>query len=704
MKPNRPPRQVDQERVKDHQLWLMSEKNSGERMVLSGDYRGADLSGTDLSEARIKANLRGANLRGAKLNGADLEGAILWDADLVNADLTDATGLLPSTRSAGLYVLSGADLQGAKLPSNIAEFPALGSALSLCKSVGTLFLTLVAGDAVVQLMALKTTDIQLITNTGTASIPIFNTEVPTSTLFWFGPAVLLVSYLALLFYMQKLWELISSLPAVFPDGLMLDQKAYPWMATGMIGSYFPRLKGRPQSAPASERFLYIGLMYYLIPLSFIPMFCRYLAAHDWRGTTFQIVTIWLCACYWWVFVCRARAILSRNTSVLNAVRGPLTRAPMWPKLKLLLTSTGVASLCGGGAGILACNGPFSGERPSDRMAFYNKSPWSLRKIVPNILTFFEVPPFVNLRQQELSKRPQNWAETPRTDHVTSRANLRGRDLRYGDLENAFAVNGDLQGAMLAHSNLNGADLRGADLSGVNGAGASLAGTRLALADLSNANLEHAQILSTDFGGANLRAANLSHARFYQANFQGALLYGATFQDAEIDGANFSDAHLEGAESPRYDAATRQKYSAYSVGVDLSGMNLGTGNFERAHLEGVNLASAILAGANLTRARINCAILRSADLREANLNSANLEHADLRNADLRFANLSLARLNFADLRSVNMRHCVLKSSDLRGADLRQAQMTNALLAGARYDRNTQFPALFHPAAHGMVFAR
>ena len=100
--------------LKEHQLWINSNGENGERADLSNknlrgenlrgaNLRGADLRGADLIGANLfRANLIGANLRGADLRGADLRGADLFRADLFRADLFRAD-------------LEGADLEGADL-------------------------------------------------------------------------------------------------------------------------------------------------------------------------------------------------------------------------------------------------------------------------------------------------------------------------------------------------------------------------------------------------------------------------------------------------------------------------------------------------------------------------------------------------------------------------------------------------------------
>src|SRR5208283_4293202 len=73
----RPSQAELKEILKQHKLWLQSNKQSGSR---------ADLRGADLHDAY----LNGANLSGADLSDANLSGPYLWDADLSWANLFGA--------------------------------------------------------------------------------------------------------------------------------------------------------------------------------------------------------------------------------------------------------------------------------------------------------------------------------------------------------------------------------------------------------------------------------------------------------------------------------------------------------------------------------------------------------------------------------------------------------------------------------------
>ena len=147
---------IDQETLsiilKEHQLWLDSNGENGERADLSNkSLIGADLEGANLRGAYlIGANLRGANLRGAYLIGAyligaNLIGANLRSAYLIGANLRSAYLIGANLREANLKEasliganlldanlieadLEGANLRGANLEGTNLNTQFLGSA------------------------------------------------------------------------------------------------------------------------------------------------------------------------------------------------------------------------------------------------------------------------------------------------------------------------------------------------------------------------------------------------------------------------------------------------------------------------------------------------------------------------------------------------------------------------------------------------
>ena len=120
---------IDQETLsailKEHQLWLDSRGENGERADLSNkSLKLANLEGADLRKADLRRiNLEGADLLIADLAGANLEGANLAGANLAGANFHRAN--LAETNLEGAYLretnLAGANLAGANLADAYLE-------------------------------------------------------------------------------------------------------------------------------------------------------------------------------------------------------------------------------------------------------------------------------------------------------------------------------------------------------------------------------------------------------------------------------------------------------------------------------------------------------------------------------------------------------------------------------------------------------
>jgi uncharacterized protein YjbI with pentapeptide repeats len=74
------------QKLADHKLWVESDGDKGERLVLAGaDLRNSNLKGADLRGAE----LRGADLRDTDLRGGIFNGAIIYRDDLDDADIRE---------------------------------------------------------------------------------------------------------------------------------------------------------------------------------------------------------------------------------------------------------------------------------------------------------------------------------------------------------------------------------------------------------------------------------------------------------------------------------------------------------------------------------------------------------------------------------------------------------------------------------------
>jgi uncharacterized protein YjbI with pentapeptide repeats len=237
--------------------------------LLDADFREADFSEKIQSEDMLdtfkypthaQATRHRLAFRGARFAGARLDGASFLRADLTNAVLV---GGPTQTQEQGKPELQGegqvkkvggpaqnhslpdptiagtnfgiANLTGAKLPDSLNEFQsALKNVEETSRNARTIYLTLIALCAFALLTVATTTDVQLILDNFRLRLPILSADIPVALFYVIAPIVGLLVFAYLHLYLAHLWELVSKLPAIFPDGLPLRRKLYPWMLNLVI--------------------------------------------------------------------------------------------------------------------------------------------------------------------------------------------------------------------------------------------------------------------------------------------------------------------------------------------------------------------------------------------------------------------------------------------------------------------------------------
>ncbi len=205
--------------------------------------------------------------------------------------------------------------------------------------------------------------------------------------------------------------------------------------------------------------------------------------------------------------------------------------------------------------------------------------------------------------------------------------LRGRDLRYAQLDRSDLHQADLTSARLDHARLAGADLRGITLQCPD-----LGTTRLKGGAAANPLCASAQ------------GADFSKARLDEARLSGSDLTGAVLAYASLTAADLTDARLVGADL----ANAKLDRADLSGGIDAQGAS-----FLVASLVGADLNGARLQGADFTFAQMQAAVLTQTRLEGAKLRNVDLEGASLAEANLMGANLSGARVDGADLHGASI---------------------------------------------------
>ncbi len=265
--------------------WLASrKKGDGKANLCRADLREADLEEANLQGINLlKADLRGAqlnkvdlqgvNLRGAQLQGSSLLRTVLREANLQDADLSKVEGLQSDQ-------LAGANLSGATLPEAVGRFEPLSIVQEKSQNAKRILLSLLLACIYVFLTVATTTDARLVTNSTSSQLPIINSEIPIVGFYWAAPLILVSVYLYFLLYLQRLWESLAKLPAVFPDGTPLDEKVYPWLPNSLVSSHFVLLRERRPVLSGLQSLISIALVYWIVPLTLVFVWGRYLTRQE----------------------------------------------------------------------------------------------------------------------------------------------------------------------------------------------------------------------------------------------------------------------------------------------------------------------------------------------------------------------------------------------------------------------------------------
>jgi uncharacterized protein YjbI with pentapeptide repeats len=608
-----------EEALANHKEWLDSHAATGGKADLRNaqladrELIGVGLRYADLQDANLKsvdmllADLRDACLVRANLQEACLVGANLEGANLEGASLESAMGLLPRQ-------LAGANLHEASLPATILEFNALADFQRTSVTAARLFATTFAVSLLSCLTIWKTKDIQLLSDS--AIIPYLHSSAaaaaaPTDEIYLIAPAALLAIYLWFLYNLQRVWDTVLELPAVFPDGRVLGQRA-PRIITGLLRTHFRWMNPDAPSTRLIEKSLSVLLAYWTVPLVLLFFWARYLTLQEMHGTILQEALI---------LIAVAAAIYCTTSTGRPAERWVAQEKPESPalaRLKRLKPASVLFALFV----VLSffSIGTIAGV-PHDQQRAPQYASASIRRWAPSLLWLVGYDPYAELTEASISLRPPNWTGADDQVSEVRGARLNGTNFRYAQAYGVF-----LAGAHLFRANFQGAfmseaDFRSADLGQANLNFAVLDRAQMNHANLDRASLDGANLTRVDLRGANLSYSSLANAELLDARLDGVSFYGAHAENASLvrgnlEKADMREAHLEGA---NLDSADLQQ--AYLWSTKLSG----------AHLQNAQLATAIFIDADLQGADLRGAHCNGTVLNGANLQDANLDGADLRGA-------------------------------------------------------------------------
>jgi uncharacterized protein YjbI with pentapeptide repeats len=607
------------EKLASHREWVESHGKTGQRADLSN----AQLEATEL----ISVNLRLADLHDANLRATDLLLADLRDACMVRADLEEACVVGANLEGANLEGASletamglvprqfaGANLRDALLSPELMEFQAITVFQRESRNAFRYFGLMTAASVLSWLVIWKTRDAQLLTDS--AVIPFLHshvaaTAVPTAESYLIVPVAIFIAYLLFHFHLQRLWDSVMELPAIFPDGQTLGDRG-PGIITGLLRTHFRWMNPDPTSTRLVEKGVSLLAAYWIVPATLLLFWARYLTRQEIHGTILHALLVVIStgvAAYATTKVGRSqerwaveKKWTQRLVTKLKAIN-PISVAAV-TGVVLMLLSVGII------AGV-----------PHDRTRAPQYGATNIRRWASNAFWWLAFDPYADLTEASISRRPSDWNGAD--EQVASVDGLRANNakFRYAQAYGAFLANSHLWRADFQGAFLSEADLRGADLGQSN--------MRFAVMDhalMSHANLDRSNLDGADMRRADLRGANLSYCSLTDAVLVDARLDGASFYTARLDGATMTRANLEkadlresflgGAHMDHADLRDAYLWSAKLPGADLGGAQLGGAILIDADLHGVNLGGAQLTGTVLNGADLSGTSLEGADLRGA----------------------------------------------------------------------------------------
>jgi hypothetical protein len=125
----------------------------------------------------------------------------------------------------------------------------------------------------------------------TLNLPIVDTPVPVLGFFLVAPLVLFAIFIYLHMYLIRLWSGLGTLPAFFPDGRSLDEKAYPWPLTSMVHLFVPLLKERRPPLWWLQVAMSVLLAWLLVPITEVAFLTRLWSAERPLSLTITGLTL-----------------------------------------------------------------------------------------------------------------------------------------------------------------------------------------------------------------------------------------------------------------------------------------------------------------------------------------------------------------------------------------------------------------------------
>lgn len=403
---------------------------------------------TSPAHAVVKAD--DPDLRGKTFSGS-MRGTNLSGRDLTLADFSEACDL-----SEGLF--AGANLAGAKFPAGLTLFDgAIKSATELCATASKLTISLLLTTAFVLLTIAGSKDQDLYLG-GTAKLPVVDVEVSTSTFYLVAPILMLVIYLALQMSLAKLWQTVTSMPEILPNGVRRESVTLPWL----LSDYIPNSRALRSSASRFRSGVFSALLWWVPPAMFIPIWWKYLHHRDPKISSIHGLVL--------VAAIGLAIAFSSRILTLQPVgsegKDQSGNRQIWKLVRWCAISAAVFAMVTGAALLPAHLPP--------------TTPSYLNRLDDWLGPFFGSETSPHIERTDISRRLPGWSSASPAESVVS-GDLSDKDLSRAVFTDVFAA-----GSVFDNSNLSEAKMDRVDLEHASFSGAILYKTHFFDCDLSRA--------------------------------------------------------------------------------------------------------------------------------------------------------------------------------------------------------------------------
>jgi hypothetical protein len=169
---------------------------------------------------------------------------------------------LRNTYGLQTHAIARADTSNANLPEDVAKFEGLETLDVASQHARKLFITMGLACAYAALAISTRTS-----GNETFTLPFISVEIGVLGFYVVTPILLALAFGYFHLQMQRVWEEMSRLPAIFPDGKAIDQKIHPWLVTGLARAHVPFIRDDPLPLFPLQKLVVIVLAWGTVPLT-----------------------------------------------------------------------------------------------------------------------------------------------------------------------------------------------------------------------------------------------------------------------------------------------------------------------------------------------------------------------------------------------------------------------------------------------------